>query len=110
MFGIKFVRHPDSVSYLCHTYVRTTSKILYLEYQSIYQILEFSSALISVLTPKIPLRSGPSVTDGQSSCVCSYLSLHRVKLLLHIFLALLFLLQLLSQAVLLVLQLPQTCA
>ncbi len=62
MFRIKFVRYPASIAYLCHMYLITTFKILYIEYWPIYQISEFSYSLISLSAsaPKIPYWSGPS--------------------------------------------------
>ncbi len=48
MFGKKFVRYPALITYLCHTYLITTFKILVIEYRPIYRVLEFSYPLISV--------------------------------------------------------------
>ncbi len=47
MFGMKFVRYPASIKYLCYPYLITTFKILYIEYRLISWIFEFSCSLIS---------------------------------------------------------------
>ncbi len=61
IFGIKFVRYPASITYLCHVCLITTFKILCIENQQIYWISEFSYSLILLLASKIPYRSGPTV-------------------------------------------------
>ncbi len=63
MFEINFVRYPASITYLCHTYLITTFKILYREYRLIYRISEFSYSLVSVTAPapKITYCSGPTI-------------------------------------------------
>ncbi len=59
MFWVKFVRYVASITHLCHTYLITTFKILYLEYRPIYRISEFSSCLISASAPKSHIGLAP---------------------------------------------------
>ncbi len=63
MFSIKFVRYPALITYLCHTYLITTFRLLCIEYRPIYQILEFLYSLVSVLAwaTKISYQLGPSL-------------------------------------------------
>ncbi len=63
MFRIKFVLYIASITYLCHTYLITTFKILYVEYRPIRGMSEFSYSLISLTAsaPKILHRLGPTL-------------------------------------------------
>ncbi len=56
MFGIKLARYPAFITYLCHTHLITTFKILYIEYWPIYRI--FPNICIDI-GDKNPISVGP---------------------------------------------------
>ncbi len=70
MFRIKFVRYPSFLMFLCHRHLITTFKILYVEYQPIYQISKISYSLMSALA------SGPTEDQFISKewCVNNFVS------------------------------------
>ncbi len=58
IFGVKFVRYPASIKYLCHRYNHI---------QNIIGYIESSFSLVSVSAPKIPYRLGPTLNNGKKN-------------------------------------------
>ncbi len=98
MFGIKLVRNNASITYLCHTYLITTFKILYRVSADMSDFRTFLLPNIGIgISPKIPYRSGPTpnvlpaLTSGRPDiksemvvkiaiAMCGYTKLHNTTL------------------------------